>query len=327
MDKKRTNTEQGSLDDMHAIRKKAKPGFHYEIIFTNARFAQSFWIVACKALPHLFFHLEVTDDYSGLRLEAHDSPPTMAIKSIFECIIREGVDAQGSPVSRSDLHGEVFCVTSKNLLKVFQCTQLKDAPLRLVKYHGKDGISFEAQTNEEDVQTSFMLPFCSKTPSNVLQKLKAEGLRIEMATHVLQKLASVAGDIEATTLRFELFGAPSTDPDITRNKLTVAFPGAEISGSYDFVLNKKTRIVSGVHEYEAVASTDNDATDWSRLSSHSYLAAKFKLFISSLKCERCFVTLPPFDAKSRNMVIVADCEGGKTSHTIFVSPQEDEDEE
>lgn len=316
-------SDEMSLGDMESLRRD--PRIHYEIIFTNARFAHNFWLVACKALPHLFFHLEVTDDYAGLRLEAHDSPPTMAIKSMFECIVREGVDETGASISRKALNGEVFCVTSKNLMKVFQCTQLKDAPLRLVKRHGKDGISFESHTNEDDVQTNFMLPFCAKTSSNVLQKLKADGIRIEMATHVLQKLASVASDIDAETLRFELFGAESVD-DITRNKLCVGFPGAEISGSYDFILNKKTRIVGGVAEYEAVAVTANDNTKWTRVSAHSYLSAKFKLFISSLKCERCFVTLPTMDAKSKNMVVVADSEGGKTSHTIFVSPQEDGDE-
>ena len=322
---KRKGDEMSRIDDMEGMRPVRDPRVHFEIIFTNARYAHNFWLVACKALPHLFFHLEVSEDCAGLRLEAHDSPPTMAIKSMFECIVREGVDERGVYVSRASLNGEVFCVTSKNLMKVFQCTQLKDAPLRLVKRHGKDGISFESHTNEDDVQTSFLLPFCAKAPSNVLQKLRAEGIRIEMATHVLQKLATVATDIDATVLRFELFSADTVD-DITRNKLSVGFPGAEITGSYDFILNKKTRIVGGVAEYEAVAVSTSDTTVWTRVSAHSYLSAKFKIFITSLKCERCFVTLPTMDAKSKNMVIVADSEGGKTSHTIFVSPQEDDDE-
>jgi hypothetical protein len=36
-------------------KKQAKTDFHYSVTFTNARYAQSFWEVASKALPSLFF--------------------------------------------------------------------------------------------------------------------------------------------------------------------------------------------------------------------------------------------------------------------------------
>ncbi len=55
------------------IQKPAKKvTYQYAIRFTNARHAQSFWEVASKALPYLFFHLEVEEGYTGLRVEAHD---------------------------------------------------------------------------------------------------------------------------------------------------------------------------------------------------------------------------------------------------------------
>ena len=307
------------------------PDFHYEIIFTNARFAQNFWGVPCKALPYMFFHIDMRADYSGLRLEAHDNPPTMAIKSCMECIIHEGVGTDGKKLKRTDLDKEFFCVNSKNLRNAFKCTQLKDAPLRLVKYHNKDGIVFESMTNEHDVQTQFVLPFYSKIPSNVLQQLSSVSeVQIEMATNVLQKMGAVASTVDAATMRFELFSGKSSDPSISRNKLRVWFPGSEIPGNYTFWLNRKKRVVDGVDEFEAVAanSTEDKKIEWTRVSSNSYNSSKFKLFVSNLENQMCFLNLSS-DDKPKPIVIVADsAEAGanRTSHTIFVSPQEDDDD-
>lgn len=312
---------------------KPKPKFHFSISFTNARFAEIFWNVACKALPYLFFHLEVTDEYAGLRLEAHDTPPTMAIKSKMECIIEAGVDAEGTLLDRKAIDGQFFCVKSKTLLKCFKCGTLKDTPLRLTKFHENDGIMFEASTDEADVKTRYLLPFYAKPPSSILSRINtASDIQIKMNTSVLQKLADNGNNLDAPTLRFDLFTAETDRNDgITRNKLTVFFPGEEIQGSHTFFLSTKKRTVKdGIDEYEPIAEEDESISanmKWKPLSSNSYATSKFRLFVSNLDVKWCMLGLST-ERKSKPVVILADCTetgANKTSHAIFISPQHEEE--
>jgi hypothetical protein len=314
---------------------KPKANFYYSISFTNARFAEIFWNVAAKALPYLFFHIEVKEDYAGLRLEAHDTPPTMAIKSKMECIIEAGVDAEGNVLKREAIDGQYFCVESKTLMKCFKCTTLKDTPLRLTKLHDKDGIVFEASTDESDVKTSYVLPLYSKTPSTILSRINTTSdIQIKMNTSVLQKLAEIANALDASIMRFDLYTVEQAKNDgITRNKLTVHFPGEKIQGSHTFFLSTKKRIVKeGVEEFEPITEEDDafsSSTKWKVLSTNSYSSSKFRLFVANLDVKWCMLGLST-EEKSKPVVIIADCNetgANKTSHAIFISPQYDETEE
>ena len=306
-----------------------KSKFHYRISFTNARFAQNFWDVASKALPFLFFHLEVRDDFAGLRLEAHDTPPTMAIKSKMECIIEPGVDGDGNILSRDALNSEFFCVKSKTLMKCFKCGTLKDAPLRLTKYHDQDGVIFEAATDESDVKTKYLLPFYAKSPSTVVSRLNTTSdIQIKMATSVLQKLADISTSVDAPTLRFDLYTAEA-EADISRNKLDVFFSGEEIQGSHTFLLTSRKRTVKGIDEFEPIAEDESvlAKTEWTARSSNSYSSSKFRLFVSNLDIKWCLLGLS-IEKKTKPLVILADCTetgANKTSHAIFISPQHDDE--
>lgn len=317
-----------------AAKPKPKVNYHYSISFTNARFAEIFWNVASKALPYLFFHIEVKEDYAGLRLEAHDTPPTMAIKSKMECIIDAGIDAEGKPIKRESVDGQYFCVKSKTLMKCFKCTTLKDTPLRLTKLHDQDGILFEAATDESDVKTRYVLPFYSKTPSTILSRINTvSDIQIKMNTNVLQKLAEIANALDASTMRFDLSTVETPKNDgITRNKLTVYFPGEEIQGSHTFYLSTRKRIIKeGIEEFEPITEEDDtfsSSTKWKLLSSNSYSSSKFRLFVANLDVKWCMLGLST-EAKSKPVVIVADCNetgANKTSHAIFISPQHEDTE-
>lgn len=309
---------------------KTKPKFHFSISFTNARYAENFWNVACKALPYLFFHVEVKEDYAGLRLEAHDTPPTMAIKSKMECLVEAGVDAEGNPVTRESIDGEFFCVKSKTLMKCFRCGTLKDTPLSLIKMHGQDGIVFEASSDESDLKTKYLLPFYSKTPSTVLSRINTTSdIQIKMNTNVLQKLADIANSVDAATMRFDLFEGDSNISDgITRRMLNVFFPGEEVKGSHTFFLSSRKRTIKeGIDEFEPIAEEDDKSIKWKPLSSNSYSSSKFRLFVANLDVKWCLLGLPT-ERKSKPIVILADSTetgANKTSHAIFISPQHEEE--
>lgn len=311
---------------------KPKPKFHFSISFTNARYAENFWNVACKALPYLFFHVEVKDDYAGLRLEAHDTPPTMAIKSKMECLVEAGVDSEGNPVTRASIDGEFFCVKSKTLMKCFRCGTLKDTPLSLIKMHGQDGIVFEASSDESDLKTKYLLPFYSKTPSTVLSRINTTSdIQIKMNTNVLQKLADIANSVDAATMRFDLFeGGFNTNitDGVTRRMLNVFFPGEEVKGSHTFFLSSRKRTIKeGIDEFEPIAEDEDQNIKWKPLSSNSYSSSKFRLFVANLDVKWCLLGLPT-ERKSKPIVILADSTetgANKTSHAIFISPQHEEE--
>ena len=314
--------------------KKAKVDFHYSIVFTNARFAQSFWEVACKALPHLFFHLVVRDDYAGLRLEAYDNPTTMAIKSVMECIVREGVDEDGRPLDRATLDGQSFCVSSKELLACFKCAQIKDAPLRVTKMHGQDGVRFEAMTNEEDVRAVYFLPFLTKQRSNILQRISTDtDVHVRFATDVLKNMATIGSLVDSPTIRLEFALAADTgDSDTVLAKLSFSFPGSgSIHGKHSFILGVKKRAGGGgAAEYEPVTAADDDIT-WRPVSTNAYATSKFRVFVSNLDTDGVALHLSTAVGKIKPLVIIADStETGAcaTAHSIFISPTaEDEDDE
>lgn len=314
--------------------KKAKVDFHFSIVFTNARFAQSFWEVACKALPHLFFHLVVRDEYAGLRLEAYDNPTTMAIKSVMECIVREGVDEDGRPLERAGLDGQSFCVSSKELLACFKCAQIKDAPLRVTKMWGQDGVRFEAMTNEEDVRAVYFLPFLVKQRSNILQRISTDtDVHVRFATDVLKNMATIGALVDSPTIRLEFALADATDDaDTVLAKLSFSFPGSgSIHGKHSFILGVKKRATSGgAAEYEPVTATD-DEVKWRPVSTNAYATSKFRVFVSNLDTDGVTLHLSTATGKVKPLVIIADStETGAcaTAHSIFISPTaEDEDED
>jgi hypothetical protein len=255
----------------------------------------------------------------------------MAIKSRMECIIKEGVDENGAPQPRLGLNGESFCVNSKSLMKCFKCAQIKDSPLKLTKYHGKDGLFFEALTNEEDVQAKYFLPFIIKVPSNILQKISTvSDVQIRMQTEVLKSLANIGSTVDSPVVRVELFSTQSADPALTRNKLCFTFPGSgDVHGSHSYYLGTRKKNVNGVDEFEPVAGNEDDEeADWKLVSVNAYSNNKFKLFVSNLDIEWCFINLST-DSKPKPMIVIADSiETGanRTSIVIIISPtQEDED--
>ncbi len=276
---------------------------HYQIVFTNGRYAESFWTVACKSMVNICIHIHYDEskDNFKLVLEAHDNPTTMAIKSVFECIIKEGVDTNGNKLKRKDLHNEYFMVDATKLMKIFGVTQIKDTPLNLTKYHDVDGIKFESDGNENDMSTSFLLPFINTAPDNIIANLKEDGLKIEISTNVLQKMANVSKDVNSDLIIIELL----TDKKENR-KLVVSFDG-ELKGQYSFLL------VDG-----DVIPTKDDTTEWKQISYQKYLSRKFNKFINSLKCARCDIMLP--NEGRTTMIISAECEGS-TSHTIFIASE------
>lgn len=321
--------------------------FHYAITFTNARYAQSFWDGPTSALASLFLHIEVRDTYAGLRLEAYDNPPTMAIKSRMECIIEEGVDEDGTPVDRASLNGQSFCLSSQSLMRCFKCAQIKDAPLRLIKKHGRAGIYFTAVTNESDVRSSYFCPMIERSPSLILQKINTSMEKpIRLRTEVLKSLASKGTTLDASVIRIKLYTLRNPDESIKRDKVVFWFPGEDVRGGTTFYLNAKKTARGDTTEYEAIEQgdfgdeeddEDDDTVDvdkdgkpkrWKLVSKTAYQHKKYKLFVSNLDIDWCVINVST-DGRPKPLIMLGESEEGaanRTSVMIIISPTTEDDE-
>lgn len=324
---------------------KAKD-FHYSITFTNARYAQSFWEAPSNALGSMFLHLEVRPDYAGLRLEAYDNPPTMAIKSRMECIIEAGVDEDGNPIDRESLNGQSFCVLSQSLTRCFKCAQIKDAPLRLTKKHGKAGIYFTAVTNESDVRSCYFCPMIERQPNNILQKINTTMEKpIRLRTEVLKSLASKGTTLESSVIRIKLYTLRNPDESVKKDKVTFWFPGEDVRGGTSFYLNAKKTARGDATEYEALDGEDVEEEDeedddssevnkdgnpkrWKLVSKTAYLHKKYKLFVSNLDIDWCVINVST-DGKPKPLIMLGESEEGaanRTSVMIIISPTTEDEE-
>ena len=87
--------------------------------------------------------------------------------------------------------------------------------------------------------------------------------------------------------------------------------------------------MNGVDEFEPVAGNeDEDDAVWKLVSVNAYSNNKFKLFVSNLDIEWCFINLST-DSKPKPMIIIADSiETGanRTSIVIIISPTQEDEE-
>ena len=143
--------------------------FDFRLSFTNGAMFYKFLLPIANAVNELRFNLATTPEFTGLRLEAHDTYLTLANKSRYECDIDTGdVDAE-------DLF---FCVSATSFMQTLGCATLKDTVLMITKYSG-DKMTFESITNESDVQTVYE---CDLLAESRLESLK--GMQFNLGFHV-----------------------------------------------------------------------------------------------------------------------------------------------
>lgn len=205
--------------------------------FTNGAMFHKFLLPIANAVHEIRFNLTSTPDFTGIRLEAHDTYLTLASKSRYECDIEGGFSLDGTPLSSAELTGMSFCVTASNFMLTLGCTILKDTVLTITKYvDSPDTIIFESLTNENDVQTVYS---CDLLAESRLESMK--GMSFSLGYHVniylktLKEQTVNAKKCGASTIFFALYQAEDeADANIVHSKLSVGFKGIATSGSHDF---------------------------------------------------------------------------------------------
>lgn len=317
---------------------KAKPAvdgrkFAYRMHFTNGAMFHKFLLPVANAVHELRFNLTVTPDFTGLRLEAHDTYLTLANKSRYECGIDGGVDAAGAPLSAEALTGMSICVSASSFMQTLGCATLKDTVLTITNYiDAPDQITFEAITNESDVQTVYS---CALLAESRLESLK--GMQFNLGYHVnlfqktLKEQTANAKRCGAPTIYFRLFQAEDPDDDaVVHSRLSVGFKGTVTSGSHDFYqsarkIERTAADGSAITEWEPLAGLS--AADRARLkmeerSYNEYDNAKLRLFLNHMDVEWVLVHLCN-DGTQKPLVLECMVGGKNTKHTIIVAPKVD----
>jgi len=309
--------------------------FVFRMYLTNGVMFHKFLLPIANAVHELRFNLTATDEFTGLRLEAHDTYLTLANKSRYECDIDAGVsEDDGAPLTTDALTGMSFCVAASSFMQTLGCATLKDTVLTITKYvDAPDKMTFESVSNENDVQAVYS---CDVLAESRLESL--DGMRFRMGYHVnvflktLKEQTINAKRCGASHIFFELHQAEDpTDEAVVHSRMSVGFKGTVTSGSHDFYqsarrLERKGDEGNTTTEWEPLAGmtlAERFKLKLERRSYNEYDNAKLRLFLNHMDVEWVLVHL--CNDNTQQPLVMECMVGGKNiKHTIIVAPKLDE---
>ena len=310
-------------------RKPASNKYTFRINLTNGAMFHKFLLPISNAVHELRFNLTSTPEFKGIRLEAHDTYLTLANKSRYECDIEAGVDDEGNYIDDDKLTDMSFCVSAASFMQTLGCATLKDTVLTISKYANSDKITFESNSNENDVQTVYS---CDVLAESRLENL--DGMRFKLGYHVNVHLKTLkeqtynAKKCGASTIYFELYQTEGTG-DIVHSRMSVGFRGTVTSGSHDFYQSaKKTERKDGdstTTEWEplpGLSLADRQSLKMEKRSYNEYDNSKLRLFLNHMDVEWVLVHLCS-DNSQQPLVMECMIGGKNTKHTIIVAPKLD----
>jgi hypothetical protein len=266
---------------------------NFRMIFTNGSMFYKFLLPIASAVHELRMNLVATPDFTGIRLEAHDTYLTLANKSRYECDIEAGFAADGAPLAPEDLTGLSFCVPAASFMQTLGCATLKDTVLTITKYSdAPDKVTFESVTNENDVQTVYS---CDLLAESRLESLK--GMQFNLGYHVniylktLKEQTVNAKKCGASTIFFALYQAEDVDDtDVVHSRLSVGFKGTVTSGCHDFYqsarkIEREEENGSKIIEWEPLASLKSakrQGIQMKQCSYNEYDNSKLRLFLNHM---------------------------------------------
>jgi hypothetical protein len=241
------------------------------------------------------FNLTITPEFTGFRMETHDSYMFIANKSRYECDVE--ADDEHNP------SGLTFCVSANCFMEAMSAACMKDTVLSITKYKDSpDRLFFESVTNEDDVQSGYS---CDLLAESRLESLKGMqfnfGYHINLSLRLLKKLIMKGKRNGAQFMEFTLLQCPDPDDqDIIHSKLSVSFQGLRVTGGHNFWQKaKRTKKKTGddeITEWETLPSlTTSEREDieglMEKMTSYEYDNSKLLLFLGSMVRVRSILSL------------------------------------
>lgn len=265
---------------------KPKRRVDFRMVFTNGEMLQNFLEPVAKAVTEMRFNLTITPEFTGFRMETHDSYMFIANKSRYECDVE--ADDEDAP------SGLTFCVSANCFMEAMSAACMKDTVLSITKYKDSpDRLFFESVTNEDDVQSGYS---CDLLAESRLESLKGMqfnfGYHINLSLRLLKKLIMKGKRNGAQFMEFTLSQIPDPeDSTVIHSKLSVGFQGLRVSGGHNFWQKaKRTKKHTGedeITEWETLPSlTTSEREDIEPLmekkTSYEYDNSKLLLFLGSM---------------------------------------------
>jgi hypothetical protein len=310
-------------------RKAASNKFTFRINLTNGAMFHKFLLPISNAVHELRFNLTSTPEFKGIRLEAHDTYLTLANKSRYECDVEAGVDDEGNYIDDEKITGMSFCVSAASFMQTLGCATLKDTVLTISKYTNSDKITFESNSNENDVQTVYS---CDVLAESRLENL--DGMRFKLGYHVNVHLKTLkeqtfnAKRCGASTIYFELYQTDDS-ADIVHSRMRVGFRGTVTSGSHDFYQSARRnerkedgKVTTEWEPLPGLSLAERSEHTMEKRSYNEYDNSKLRLFLNHMDVEWVLVHLCN-DSSQQPLVMECMVGGKNTKHTIIVAPKLD----
>ena len=302
---------------------KGNRNYFYKISLNNPSLFFKFVNAIASAVTELKISLVISELFTGLNVESHDSYMHIACKSKFSCNIE-----------KNDAHKilkPIHVLASTFLQTLNMSDSIGDSILTITRYEDEpDKLMFECISDENDASSSW---FCDLLETSHIESL--EGIKLTLHYHVnlrlksLKQLCSNAKKSGATSLLLELFQCKdANDPDILHSLLCIGFKGNLTSGKNKFYQSAKKVVIQ--------ESSTNKKIEWNQLSglteeekvnlkyelksSNEYDNGKLRMFLNHMDIE--WVLFHLCDDESEQPLVL-DCilADKNTKHCIIVAPK------
>lgn len=304
------------------LKSAEKKNYDFRVTITNGQNFLRFMLPVANAVNEMRFNLAMTPEFTGLRLEAHDTCATLANISKFDCDIDPGVTSSGTPLTREDVNAITFCVATKTFMQTMNCSVLKEAVLSITRYTDKntDALTFESSSNEDDVKAVYSCTLLDQASQEPLQFSINLNFHVTVELKTLKELSQNAKKCGAASIRFEVFQRlDPIDDNIVHSKMSIGFKSGSTSGSHGFYHSARKAIRNGVVEWTSIPGSSKSQEGMTQKCNNSYDISKLRTFLSHMDCEWALIHLPD-DNTEQPLVIECDLGGPNTKHTIIISP-------
>lgn len=297
--------------------------YFYKISLNNPSLFFKFINAIASAVTELKINLQVSDNFTGLNVESHDSYMHIACKSKFSCNI------QINPVHKTTKSINVLASTFLQTLNMSD--SIGDSILTITRYEDDpDKLVFECTSDENDASSSW---FCDLLETSHIESL--DGIKLTLHYHVnlrlksLKQLCSNAKKSGATSLLIELYQCrDKIDTDVLHSLLCIGFKGTLTSGKNKFYQSAKKVVIEDTPTSKKIewnqlsGLTDEEKVNlkYELKSSNEYDNGKLRMFLNHMDIE--WVLFHLCDDESEQPLVL-DCilADKNTKHCIIVAPK------
>lgn len=311
---------------MMAKKSEKSRKYSYQISLNNPSLFLKFINAIASAVTEIKLILCVSDSFTGLNVESHDSYMHIASKSKFSCSVMYGESESKNPSSVTPIN-----VLANTFLQTLNMSDsIGDSVLTITKYlDTPDKLCFECTSDENDASSSWS---CDLLDTSHLESL--EGIKLTLHYHVnlrlksLKQLCANAKKSGSNSLLIELYQCTDReDENILHSLLCIGFTGTLTSGKNKFYQSaKKSVIEEGKtrriewNQLSGLTEEEREKMKYELKSSNEYDNGKLRMFLNHMDIEWVLLHLCD-DSSEQPLVLDCILADKNTKHCVIVAPK------